>query len=80
MADEERGGVRRWALRMGSLLAVLPVIYVLSIGPVVAWCARQDVSNERLESLNAFYWPLVALAQQSSWFADAIFWYMDLWY
>jgi hypothetical protein len=36
MADEERDGVRRWAVTVAGVLLVLPLLYVLSLGPSLA--------------------------------------------
>ena len=79
MADDERGGVRRWAARIGSVLAMLPVLYVLSIGPVADWSIREGNNGERFESLISFYWPLLALAEHVPWFARVLEWYVEFW-
>ncbi|MBT6156823.1 MAG: hypothetical protein HOL01_18735 [Planctomycetaceae bacterium] len=80
MADEEREGVRQWAVRIGSVLGALPVLYVLSIGPVTWWEVMYgSFSNEHLESLETFYAPLESLCDWIPGFDIAIIWYIDLW-
>jgi hypothetical protein len=81
MADEERGGVRQWMVGFGSVLAMLPVLYVLSIGPAMRWAMRGGNVIERFESLQSFYAPLGIVMQKLpwSWCWEAVRWYMDLW-
>jgi hypothetical protein len=84
MADEERGGVRRWAVRIGSVLAMLPVLYVLSLGPAVRWASRRvettgSMSGEQIASLELFYRPLQSIHDNSPPIGTALDWYVDLW-
>ena len=82
MADEERGGVRRWVARIGLVLAVLPLLYALSIGPVAAWAERRNniggLSSDQIDSLEAFYRPLFTLAEQCPPFGSSLDWYLRL--
>jgi choline-glycine betaine transporter len=80
MADEERGGVRRWAVRIGSVLVALLLLYVLSIAPVyVLLVDRNSFTGERAEWFMSFYKPLFSLARQSPWFRQLLVWYLSLW-
>jgi len=84
MAGEEREGARRWAATIAGLLVTLPVVYVLSIGPVAGWAARQrqsdaGLSDERIESLESFYSPLLFMHAHYGSIRNTLNWYMDLW-
>ena len=46
------------------VLAVLPILYVLSVGPA-AWLISEDyISNDSAE---LFYAPIIAVAESNSW-------------
>jgi|GEM_PF-1442834 hypothetical protein len=84
MADEERGGVRRWLVRIGSIVAMLPVLYVLSIGPVAGWAQRRQQNDagssvENLQAIKSFYTPLIIIHDNCPPIGDALEWYVDLW-
>jgi hypothetical protein len=72
---EKRGG--SGCAIVGLVLAVvfLPVLYVLSIGPVV-WMVDRTTAPWWLE---AFYYPLEWLAAYSTTIRDALNWYIDFW-
>ncbi|MBT6156820.1 MAG: hypothetical protein HOL01_18750 [Planctomycetaceae bacterium] len=92
MADDEREGVRLWAVRIATGVATLLVVYVLSTGPVVGWAVTRQVSSgdltdqqlekldTQIERIESFYAPLIAVYDRCPPFADAIDWYVDLWY
>jgi hypothetical protein len=82
MAGEKWEAVRRWATIAGVLVMV-PVVYVLSIGPVACWCRmREDAGNlsdERIESLESFYSPLLLVLDHNGPIGNTLNWYIDLW-
>ena len=79
MDDEERGGVRRWAARIGSVLGALPLLYPLSLGPVAWWAERYNPSFQFAVAVERFYWPVITLADQYELLDNVLRWYMDLW-
>jgi hypothetical protein len=79
MADEERDGVRRWLVTVGSVLAALPLLYVLSVGPAVWWFAKQGYPEEQVESLESFYGPLISIHNNCPPLATALDLYVELW-
>ena len=79
MADEERSGVRRWVARIGGVVAMLPVLYVLGVGPVAWSLARQGYPQAQNDAMEAFYSPLITLHDNYAPIGDALDWYIDLW-
>ena len=84
MAGERWEGVRRWVATIAAVLATLLVVYVLSVGPVAGWIAwRQrseaDLSDERIESLESFYLPLIFIYDHCPPIRNPLEWYVDLW-
>ena len=73
---EEREKKSGWGCAIGLVLVVLflPVLYVLSIGPV-AWL----MGNEATWWSEAFYYPLGQLAAYFKPFRDALGWYLEFW-
>ena len=69
--DEKRGGS---GCAIGLVFLLLPVLYVLSIGPVVML-----VKGEPPMWFQVFYYPLAWLASSCKPFQDALNWYMGLW-
>ena len=59
-----------------AILAALPVLYVLSVGPMVR-LMRQGYMSE--EFAIAFYWPLEKLCEACEPLARVIVWYQSLW-
>ena len=83
MADEERDGVRRWATRIGSALATLLVVYVLSLGPAAKWWDRHaadgTLTDAQDESITRFFAPLDIISDNCTPFEYVLDWYVDLW-
>ena len=71
--EEKRGGAG-CAIVLVMVVLFLPVLYVLSIGPV-AWL----MGNEATWWSEAFYYPLDQLAAHSKPFRDALGCYLDFW-
>ncbi len=57
------------------LVVLLPVLYVLSIGPLVRW-----YPNELPRWALVFYAPLIWLDENSEAFREFVTWYADLWH
>ena len=70
---ENRGGC---AVIAGIGVALLPLLYFLSVGPAV-WLANHGVLSERL--VNGFYYPLESIGGWSSTFHDVLGSYLALW-
>lgn len=72
--DDKRGGS---GVAIGCMLVLffLPVVYVLSIGPVALLVEH----NASLEWIGYLYLPLGLLAEACPPIDDALEWYMDLW-
>ena len=83
MAGEKWGGAKRWATTIVTVFVVLPVVYVLSVGPVAHWCRmREDAGNlsdEQIESLQSFYSPLLLMLDHNGPIGNTLNWYIDLW-
>ena len=61
-----------------GMIVVLPILYVLSIGPLEALDDSGYISVN-LVWARAVYWPLGWCCERSESFASAIDWYIDLW-
>lgn len=72
--DEKRGGLG-CAIAGVLLLLLLPVLYVLSIGPV----AMLVNNNDSLRWMAVIYHPLGWLAECYEPIGHALEWYVDLW-
>jgi hypothetical protein len=55
-----------------ALLALLPLLYVLSFGPA-AWLWRHGYVSQRL--VDIIYFPLTIVARHSVWVFEALSWY-----
>ena len=73
--EGKRGGLGCALTGIALLLLFLPVLYVLSIGPV----ALLVNGNRPAWWIEAFYYPLEQLAQYCKPFQDAVNWYVELW-
>ena len=62
------------AIAAGGVL-LLPVIYLLSIGPAV-WLSDRGLVSDRVEFA---YYPLIWLAERTEWFVASLRWYIELW-
>jgi len=71
---EKRGGVGCFI--HGVVGLVLPVLYVLGMGPA-AWLSLRFQFLER--PLGVLYAPLAYLANNFDWAHRVITWYMNLW-
>jgi hypothetical protein len=61
-----------------AIIVVVPILYVLSIGPVWAidWWNHTQSSPAWI---GAVYWPLVRLAEESDFAYQWLEWYLKLW-
>jgi len=71
--DEKSGSVGCFIL--GVIGVMLPVLYVLSIGPV-GWVVTR---NPSLQWIGVIYFPLGLLAESWTPFRNALNWYVELW-
>ncbi len=69
--DRDRDGTPAWA----TLLAALPVLYVLSLGPVILLAKKSGLPQA---SLRAFYAPLIWLHDHTL-LKQPLEWYVGLW-
>jgi hypothetical protein len=72
--DEKRGG-SGVAIGCGLVLLLMPVLYVLSTGPVT-WLVNEYPG---LEFLGYLYFPLLLAAEYCKPLERAVDWYVDLW-
>ena len=72
--DREKRGGAGCAIT-GVVLILLPMLYVLSTGPV-AWLAN---GNPSLRWVDTIYYPLGMLAKHCEPFRDSFEWYVRLW-
>jgi hypothetical protein len=84
MAGEKWEVVRRWMTTIATTLVVLLVVYVLSVGPAAGWIAWRQrseagLSDERIESLESFYLPLIFIYVHCPPIRNPLDWYVDLW-
>ena len=75
MEDErkERGGC---AVLVGIAVALLPVLYLLGVGPAY-WLTIHGILPESLT--NGLYYPLHCLDRWSPAFHDLLVWYLSFW-
>ena len=57
-------------------LAMLPILYILGIGPAY-WLTIHGFLSE--EIANGFYYPLNYLGERSQLFHDSVEWYLSFW-
>jgi hypothetical protein len=81
MEDVMQQGQKKSGLAIAAivLILLLPLFYVLSIGPVI-WAHGHDlVSDEWLDSIWSIYKPLEAATDMFPRATTPLFWYVDLW-
>lgn len=61
------------------LLLLMPLLYVLSIGPVVWLASRHIIEVNEDSYVASFYAPLIYVADSSTAFEDGLTWYAELW-
>lgn len=72
---------RRSLLTVWLIVALLlPVTYVLSIGPAAWLVSHGYVGGRSADALHAFYWPLGWLCQQWTPAEEALVWYESQWF
>jgi|GEM_PF-1506207 len=67
------------ALVVAILVLLLPLFYVLSIGPVIALEARGYLEIEEDSPIVYFYWPILWSAESFQFVEGLLEWYADLW-
>lgn len=73
--EQKRGGAR-CAIGCGVLLILVPVLYVLSLGPAV-WIG--DHYELTRDVITAVYYPLFLLAKRFEPIKQMLDWYVGLW-
>lgn len=74
--DKGKSGGGLAILLMAVVALLLPIVYVLSIGPAV-WLLNRGLLPET--PLVTIYAPLEWLARSSDWFQAAAEWYIQFW-
>ena len=74
----------RWLSRSIVWVAItilaLPVVYVLSLGPVTWWMARYAKTSPGIASaFESIYRPLSDTCHSSEWVCEVLTWYQYLW-
>ena len=76
-ADETRSDLRKAASWIGTLIIALPVLYILSTGPVIKLAEGGVISGSMVE---AIYGPVMTLSDHSEVFKKVLYWYViDVW-
>jgi hypothetical protein len=75
-AREEKKGGRGCAIGLVVMLLLLPVLYVLSFGPVYAIAVRFPATKEFLA---AVYRPVIYLGEHFEPMRGVFDWYMGFW-
>jgi hypothetical protein len=73
-----------WAVWTGVAVVLLPVLYVLSYGPALAWAWQLPEDDPRLVIYVDVYWPMDNLVSYTTvygprWVADLLIWHGELW-
>ena len=76
MSEREKKAGGAGCFLVGAVLTMLPVLYVLGIGPA-AWTAVNYPATEK--ALEAVYSPLLILSDNCRPVSATLNWYMDLW-
>ena len=75
MEERKKSGVAGCVV-IGVIGFIVPVLYVLSIGPAVLVLANYPAAEPWM---NPVYFPIVFVADNCSQAEDALAWYVDLW-
>jgi hypothetical protein len=67
------------AIVLVAVVVVLPMLYVLSIGPVVCLISNGAVAPSFVPAITTMYWPLEWSAENVPLVGPAIVWYAELW-
>ena len=80
MSENDEQNSRRRAAVWIALGVLIPVFYVLSIGPVCWLLIRFGgrLSNPAVSVLSCFYWPVEWAGDNWSWFGGFLLWYINL--
>jgi hypothetical protein len=72
----------RWAKRSAvALLAMSPVLYVLSIGPVAGLHTRHLLSDSAKDATERFYYPIEWIGENGPEpVGQVLMWYSQLWW
>jgi hypothetical protein len=64
-----------------AVVLTLPILYVLSAGPLVWLFTRHYIDSDSLlgRCLVGLYWPVMWLGRHSDWFKHVWDWYLDFW-
>jgi hypothetical protein len=71
---EKRGGAG--AVLIGVILALLPIVYLLSSGPGV-WLIKHGYLSETVFKM--IYYPLIFLGNKFDWIGNSLNWYASFW-
>jgi hypothetical protein len=77
--DDQRRPRSSVAMWFVVLLAALPALYVLSVGPVGAWIDNRYPSQQADYLIHSIYAPLGWLSLRCEPFDKALSWYCGLW-
>ena len=76
-AEETRSDLRKAVSWIGALLIVLPIIYILSMGPATKLV---DFHVITISAWKTFYSPLAPVCSRCEPFRDFLMWYIfDVW-
>jgi hypothetical protein len=75
----KRGGGAAVVLVLVAVLVVLPILYVLSLGPIVYLVGNGAISPSLYPAVATVYWPLDWIANNVPQVGPAIVWYAERW-
>jgi hypothetical protein len=75
MDDKPKGNGMAWGI-VGAALLLVPLLYVLSIGPAAWLSSRGYLSDGATETI---YYPVILASEQFGWCQEVVNWYVDFW-
>ena len=76
--DEIQNDTKSSSGNLWLWMTLLPILYVLSIGPVAKSLSVMGASSEVINVAKAFYWPLIWL-HENTFLKELLEAYMKLW-
>jgi hypothetical protein len=74
--DDQKRQRSSLAVLLTVAVSLLPVVYVLAIGPIIALVDQNYISDDAYLFV---YWPLIALYENCPPVQAPLDWYVDLW-
>ena len=78
MNRDERGRGGVIVVVVAALVLMLPVLYILSMGPA-CWLADREIIYPDNPYLTGFYWPIIRGSELCPSFGQFVGWYQSFW-